>query len=155
MPTAPRDITPDAMPHFSDDQTVSRAERPVAPVDTGGEIVPRPAADSHPHSLRVRLRLTNGRAFELAGRTTYVIGRRDSSGLTPDVDLADWNGAAGGVSRRHALIHIIGATAYIEDLQSRNSTVRNGSRLLPGRRYPLVDGDRLRLGLIELFVVLG
>jgi pSer/pThr/pTyr-binding forkhead associated (FHA) protein len=124
-------------------------------VDPGGEVAPAPGSDQQPPALRVRLRLANGRIFELAGRSTYVIGRRDSSGLAPDVDLADWNGAAGGVSRRHALVHVIGPTAYIEDLQSRNQTVRNGSRLLPGRRYPLAHGDRLRLGLIELFVVLG
>lgn len=105
---------------------------------------------------RIRLRMDDGTVFDLAGRTTYLIGRRDAqSGLTPDVDLTDMNGAASGVSRRHAAIYVVGNTAYIEDLGSRNETVRNEYRLAPHQRYQLADGDRIRLGTIALAVTVS
>jgi pSer/pThr/pTyr-binding forkhead associated (FHA) protein len=105
---------------------------------------------------RVRLRLTNGKTFELAGKTIYLVGRRDpETGATPDVDLADFNGAASGVSRQHAAIHVDRGGVFIEDLESLNETVRNGYRLLPRQRYPLGDGDELRLGSIMLLVVIS
>jgi hypothetical protein len=73
------------------------------PVDTRYERAPMlPRAPSDVSSRqrdiapRIRLRTTNGKHFELAGRASYLIGRRDSSGLMPDVDLGDFDGAAGG-----------------------------------------------------------
>ncbi len=105
---------------------------------------------------RIRLRLTNGKAFELVGKSTYLIGRYDAAaGQIPDVDLTEWNGAACGVSRRHALLHVEADGVYIEDLESLNETVRNNYRLLPHQLYPLEDGDELRLGSISLLVVLS
>lgn len=104
---------------------------------------------------RIRLRLMNGKAFELAGKNDYVIGRRDPNAPTPDVDLTDWNGAASGVSRQHAAIHVSSEGVSIEDLESLNETIRNGYRLLPHQRYPLQDGDELRLGSISLLVVIS
>jgi len=105
---------------------------------------------------RVRIRLTNGKTFELSGKTSYVIGRTDpQTGETPDVDLADWNGAANGVSRRHAIIHVGPSGVFIEDTKSLNETIHNDYRLLPGQRYPLADGDNLRLGAITLLIVIS
>ena len=104
---------------------------------------------------RIRLRLMNGKAFELAGKVDYVIGRRDPNMPAPDVDLTDWNGAASGVSRQHAAIHVSAEGVSIEDLESLNETIRNGYRLLPHQRYPLQDGDELRLGSISLLVVIS
>ena len=54
---------------------------------------------------------------------------------------------AAGVSRRHALLHVGGAGAAVEDLASKNGCFVNGRRVL---RSPLVPGDRLRLGSVEL-----
>lgn len=105
---------------------------------------------------RVRIRLTNGKTFELSGKTSYTIGRMDpQTGETPDVDLAEWNGAANGVSRRHAIIHVGPSGVSIEDTDSLNETIRNGYRLLPRQRYPLADGDNLRLGSITLLIVIS
>jgi len=118
-------------------------------------------SDAHAHGgvattqLRIRLRLMNGKAFELAGKQDYIIGRRDPNGKMPDVDLTDWNGAASGVSRQHAAIHVTAEGVSIEDLESLNETIRNGYRLLPRQRYPLQDGDELRLGSIALLVVIS
>lgn len=114
---------------------------------------------AHPSDVivrRIRLRLTNGKAFELTGKSSYLIGRFDAAAARiPDVDLAEWNGAACGVSRRHAMLHVNDRGVFVEDLESLNETIRNGFRLLPHQRYPLSDGDELRLGSISLLVVLS
>jgi hypothetical protein len=91
--------------------------------------------------------------FELAGQSTYLVGRRDvDQQLFPDVDLHDWDGADAGVSRRHLMIRVIGDVVSIEDLESRNSTILNGYRLFPHQQYPLVDGDEIRIGDITVLV---
>jgi hypothetical protein len=124
---------------------------PFAP-DTPLEPSPRASAGST--RIIVRFMLTeSGYVFEVAGKPEYLIGRRDSqAGFMPDVDLTDWNGAASGVSRRHAIVRVEDGTVTIEDLGSRNETVRNKTRLLSGKRYPLANGDTLQLGVIALAV---
>jgi pSer/pThr/pTyr-binding forkhead associated (FHA) protein len=105
---------------------------------------------------RVRLRLSNGKTFELSGKAEYLIGRRDpGTNALPDVDLADWNGAASGVSREHAAIYVGPDGVFIEDRESLNETIRNDFRLLPRQLYPLKDGDELRLGTLMLLVVIS
>jgi hypothetical protein len=132
------------------------AEPPAAPAadlpNTGVVTPPRPARrDGRPPA--VRMRLTNGAAYELRGKSEFIIGRRDAlSGFLPDVDLAPWNGAECGVSRRHAAVHVTPEGVFIEDLESKNQTIRNGYRLLPRQRYPLANGDELRLGTLTLLV---
>jgi pSer/pThr/pTyr-binding forkhead associated (FHA) protein len=105
-------------------------------------------------ALVIHLRLGRD-VFELLGQNTYLVGRRDvEAQLFPDVDLHGWDGANGGVSRRHLLIHVTGNVVSIEDLESRNSTIVNGYRLFPHQQYPLVDGDEIRLGDITLLVTI-
>lgn len=105
---------------------------------------------------RIRLRLSSGKTFELKGKQRYVIGRRDAQQhVQPEVDLEDWNGAAMGVSRQHAAIHVTPEGVFIEDLESLNETILNNCRLLPHQRYPLSDGEQLRLGSVMLWVVIS
>ncbi|HEX8032702.1 MAG TPA: FHA domain-containing protein [Ktedonobacterales bacterium] len=133
--------------------------QPRQPASPGGPYTLQSDKQSHAGTAatqsRIRLRLMNGKAFELTGKQDYVIGRRDPNGTMPDVDLTDWNGAASGVSRQHAAIHVTAEGVSIEDLESLNETIRNGYRLLPHQRYPLQDGDELRLGSIALLVVIS
>jgi len=97
--------------------------------------------------------LTGGQTFELAGKAQYLIGRRDPANhVMPDVDLTNWYGAAKGVSRVHASLYITPIGVFVEDLESRNETMRNQDRLLPRQRYALKDGDVLRLGQMVLHV---
>ena len=104
----------------------------------------------------VHIQLTSGKIFELKGKTNYVIGRTDpQTGETPDVDLADWNGAASGVSRKHAIIHVGPSGVFIEDTKSLNETIHNEFRLLPGQRYPLANGDSLRLGALTMLIMIS
>jgi hypothetical protein len=128
---------------------------PFAPeVSPGNMAPPRPGVKAA--RVVIRLILTeSGYVFELAGKSEYLLGRRDSqAGLTPDVDLTDWNGAASGVSRKHAILHVEDGVVAIEDLGSRNETVRNNTRLLSGKRYPLSSGDVIQLGVISLSVTI-
>lgn len=142
FPQIPRtDVTPATPPRIQGQLAVNAATQTSGPGTT---------------LRRIRLRLTNGKAFELAGKSSYLIGRYDAAADTiPDVDLSEWNGAASGVSRRHALLHVEPDGVYIEDLESLNETIRNNFRLLPHQRYPLADGDELRLGSISLLIVLS
>jgi pSer/pThr/pTyr-binding forkhead associated (FHA) protein len=133
----------------------TREAFPFAPDASPGPVAP-PRPGAKPARIVVRLILTeSGYVFELAGKTEYLLGRRDSqAGLTPDVDLTDWNGASSGVSRKHAILHIEDGIVSIEDLGSRNETVRNNTRLLSGKRYPLSSGDVIQLGVISLSVTI-
>jgi pSer/pThr/pTyr-binding forkhead associated (FHA) protein len=122
--------------------------------------LPPPAA-APPPDPRVplgplRLRLNNGKSFELKGRTSYLIGRRDDErGIVPELDLSNEGGLEGGVSRAHAVIHVTPAGYTIEDLQSTNETLLNFSRLLPRQQYPVKDGDQLRLGTLTMLVIIS
>jgi hypothetical protein len=124
---------------------------PFAPDVSPGRMAPQ-QPNAKPKHVLVRLMLTeSGYVFELSGKPEYLIGRRDSqAGVTPDVDLTDWNGAASGVSRRHAILRVEDGVVSIEDLGSRNETVRNNTRLLSGKRYPVLSGDVIQLGVIAL-----
>ena len=69
-----------------------------------------------------------------------LLGRDDAC---PVVFLSD------RVSRRHARLLPMGAGRYaVEDLRSLNGTYVNGARVIGSRE--LFDGDRLRLGDVEL-----
>lgn len=63
-----------------------------------------------------------------------VIGREDA-GLTIDDEE---------LSRKHAVVRIVGDTVEIEDLGSRNGTFVNGQRI--GAKTRLKRGDSLKLG---------
>lgn len=73
----------------------------------------------------------------------FFIGRSPDCQLTLDDPL---------VSRRHAVIHVAGGGATLEDLGSRNGVLLNGER--PQGTTPLRPGDRLVIGSQELSVVL-
>lgn len=128
-------------------QQRAQGRQPLAGVGDG-------QASVMPH--RLRMRLTNGKIFELTGKSTYLLGRRDPhSAQVPDIDLSDWNGAASGVSRVHAAIYVTTEGIFIEDLESLNETIHNKYRLLPRQAYRLADGDELQLGSIILHVVIS
>ncbi len=75
---------------------------------------------------------------DLPGDVT-AIGRDASCEVTIDDPL---------VSRRHALIRVDGEAPSIEDLDSRNGTRVNDVPLTGVT--PLADGDRIRIGRLEV-----
>ena len=75
------------------------------------------------------------------------IGRPDStSGLMPELNLAEDDAAEMGVSRMHAVIQASNQGLVIIDLGSTNGTLLNNSPLSPQLPYPLKNGDEIRFG---------
>ena len=86
------------------------------------------------------------------GKGEFLIGRPDpAGGILPDIDLSLHGGENGGVSRQHARLTVNAAQVLIEDLHSMNSTFLNKQRLPPDQRFPLSDGDEIRLGGLVLY----
>jgi hypothetical protein len=91
------------------------------------------------------------------GKAKATLGRDDPvRGIYPDLDLTDYGGPVGGVSRLHARITIVESAGegdhqfYIEDLNSVNGTFVNEVKLTPNVRRQLNDGDELRLGRVKV-----
>ena len=70
-----------------------------------------------------------------------TIGRESANDLVIDHPLA---------SRRHARLEHDESGYFVRDLESTNGTYVNGERVA---RAVLKDGDRLRVGAVELMVV--
>jgi DNA-binding winged helix-turn-helix (wHTH) protein len=87
--------------------------------------------------IRFRLIWADGRAGLSEG--DHVLGRDPALELFLD---------APGVSRRHALISIVGEEATLEDLGSKNGTFVADRRL--DSRTRLVDGDVIRVASVQL-----
>jgi pSer/pThr/pTyr-binding forkhead associated (FHA) protein len=120
-----------------------------APVATQSGVRPSPL---DPAPLVV-LQLSIGQRIVLSGKTVYTIGRASAEHPEPDVDLEHYYGPQAGISRQHVHIYIEDDGAFIEDLDSTNETIQNGYRLMAGQRYPLHNGDELRLGGSVLRVI--
>jgi predicted nucleic acid-binding Zn ribbon protein len=116
-----------------------------------GPVVQPPAPA--PAFGRPRLVITEtGTELPLSGKTEYLIGRQDPvSGIFPEADLDPFGAADDGVSRRHARLTTSGGQWFITDLSSVNGTfVNNGPKLAANTPQPLNNGDRIRLGRMEL-----
>ncbi len=83
----------------------------------------------------------------------YVLGRSDdNSDFVPDIDLAQFGARELGVSRRHAaFVRFQGAT-HVIDLGSVNGTFLNGKRLISEMPYPVISGNIIRVGTLELVI---
>jgi pSer/pThr/pTyr-binding forkhead associated (FHA) protein len=96
------------------------------------------------------------RAVLLTPGRSCVLGRRDSSGQKPDVDLSLWAGAQGGISRQHAeLRQSEDGIVYLRDLGSTNGTFINGQRLTAQREYRVESGAELQFGNLILKINFG
>lgn len=83
-----------------------------------------------------------GRSISIK-RNKLLIGRSEECDVRP---LSD------EVSRRHCVVTVGPADAWIEDLKSRNGTFVNGDRIEAATRTKLADGDLIRVGSLELKV---
>lgn len=89
--------------------------------------------------------------FDFDAIEELVLGRHDpETGQTPDIDLAVYNAAEKGVSRRHAIISRRDTALNIIDQGSPNGTFLNGQRLVAHQPRVLRDGDEVRLGHLVL-----
>ena len=101
---------------------------------------PAPTPYAGPHQLLV----STGSIFKLG--EVAVIGREN-----PALQI-DLEGYPEGqyVSHRHAQIVKMKDKYYVEDLGSSNHTYVNDLKLAQGQAEPLNEGDKVRLGKIEL-----
>jgi hypothetical protein len=84
----------------------------------------------------------------------FYIGRSvDGDAWNPEVNLAELDGIASSVSRRHAMISPLKHGYEITDLHSRNGTMLDDWRLLPNKPYPLASGAQLSIGREQLLVI--
>ena len=119
------------------------------------ELVPRKSLPTDRDGGRAEGKLLlHGSQVEILlplSRTELVIGRSDPlKDIYPDVDLTPYEGERSGVSRRHARIERDEQGIYLIDLNSTNFSFINRMKLQPGQRYPLKDGDEIRLGLFVI-----
>lgn len=83
----------------------------------------------------------------------FFIGRSVDGVWNPEVNLAEEDGYASSVSRRHAMISPLKHGYEITDLHSRNGTMLDDWRLLPNKPYPLASGAQLSVGRENLLVI--
>jgi pSer/pThr/pTyr-binding forkhead associated (FHA) protein len=95
----------------------------------------------------------DGNKLEVPAKDEVVIGREDPiSEVFPDLDLTDFGGADGGVSRKHAVIHRSGGVITIEDMGSTNGTYVNKKKIQPHAPQAIKPGDEVRFGKLSLTV---
>ncbi len=89
----------------------------------------------------------DGGKLEIPAKNEVVVGREDPiSEVFPDVDLTNFGGADGGVSRKHAVIRKSGESCTIEDMGSTNGTYINKKRIQPHAPQAIKPGDEVRFG---------
>ena len=102
----------------------------------------------------IRFHLPDGRMIDANSRIFMMLGRSDAelSKDPIDVDFADMDAAAHGVSHEHAVVQVSRNQVFVKDFNSRNGTYINEQELLPMHEYPLSDGDELVLGRLRVRV---
>lgn len=122
----------------------SPAAKPPAPPPPRLEPSPSPAPARTPRIVEVRL---SGGGYDVVANATgaHSLGRAKDANLRLDNPT---------VSRKHARIIVSDdrSTAYLQDMGGANGTLLNGVELRELK--PLKEGDRIRVGEIELTVSL-
>jgi pSer/pThr/pTyr-binding forkhead associated (FHA) protein len=80
----------------------------------------------------------------------YTLDRNLSLGRTSDNDIALDDPF---LSKKHAMFTVRESKVYLEDLNSRNGTFLNGSRLNKGADALLADGDKISMGNVEFLFI--
>ncbi len=98
--------------------------------------------------------LSTGTAFYFREDTDTSVGRADPvTGIHPDIDLTAVD-TQRSVSRRHAKVLKEGDTfSIIEEVGTVNGTYVNEQRIPTGIPVPIQNGDRVKIGLIEMKVI--
>ena len=144
-------VTKPLNPEQLDDQPEINTPEPLPPAVE--PLPPEYTSDRSGPAWRVLFHLSGPQATTVGldvWRVT-VLGRADPmSAFRPDLDYAPYGAMRHGVSRRHALVKPGERTLYLIDQSSTNGTWVNGQRLLPGREFPLSDGDIIELGALRM-----
>lgn len=95
-----------------------------------------------------------GKVIVVHPKGDFFIGRSvNEDSWNPEINLAELDGFASSVSRRHAKITPLNHGYEITDLHSRNGTMLDDWRLLPNKPYPLASGVQLSVGREQLMVI--
>jgi len=89
----------------------------------------------------------SGHRHVLLWGSQEIVLREGESVIGREGEADVWVGHP-SVSREHARVSVEGASAFVEDLGSKNGTFRGTDRVTS--RVPLRDGDELRLGTVVL-----
>ena len=117
-----------------------------------------PTVDSATQIKTTQRRLVDvatGTAFHFAQGSETTIGRSDPvTGIQPDIDLTTVD-TERSVSRRHAKILRLddGSFAMLEEVGTLNGTCVNDEKIQTGVPAPIHNGDRVRVGLVQMKVV--
>lgn len=115
--------------------------------------LPKVTTDLQPWRVIFQTMTPDARVVGVDVVDVAVVGRSDpTSNIIPDLDLADHDAQAHGVSRRHAILLPTEEGLCLIDLDSTNGTWINGVYLQPGQRYRLRSGDRVEFGRLRLVV---
>ncbi len=130
-------------------------DQPIA-VPVPADVVVDPLAET-PVSGITRRRLvdiTSGTAFPFGEGDETTIGRSDPvTGILPDIDLTPVD-TDRSVSRRHAkILRRGGEYSVLEEVGTVNGTAVNGKRIPTGTPVRIGDGDRVKVGLIQMKVI--
>ncbi|MBN1964196.1 MAG: FHA domain-containing protein, partial [Anaerolineae bacterium] len=99
--------------------------------------------------------LPSGLCLPLALERPVVLGRiavYEDQGDEDHIDLSDLNALRHGISRRHCLLRRLDNLILVRDLESTNGTVLNQELLIAHEDYPIVHGDRLILGTLNIVI---
>lgn len=81
-----------------------------------------------------------------------LIGRQTPEANYPMLDLAAYSHYSQTISRRHAALYFKDGTLRVRDLQSRNGTWVNGTRLPESGSKTLAPGDMISVGDVDFYV---
>ena len=98
--------------------------------------------------LILEISSSNASALGAAARAVFSvkggsIGRRAGN---------DWVLADPHVSGRHARVRSVGGTFFLEDAESANGVLVNGTKLHPGEPFPLKEGDQVFIDPFDISV---
>lgn len=119
--------------------------RPMPHTGTAGAVPNRPV-----WRVRFELAADSSQCFGLDINGEVILGR--DSDLPDVVDLNPYGAATQGVSRQHVMLRPTPTNLFAIDLGSTNGTLRNGRSIGVNTPYPLVNGDTLSLGGLQLKV---
>jgi len=136
------------------DQPLPALKEEVVP-EPFGEIAPSEGVTPAVAITRRRLvDVLTGATFPFSKGDETTIGRSDPvTGILPDIDLTPVDSDR-SVSRRHAKILRTGESySVFEEVGTVNGTFVNDERIPTGSPVPIADGDRVKIGLIQMKVV--
>ncbi len=127
------------------------------PLLPDGELADQRALTSYRSPIPSRLRVVfpdNSTHIYNAIHPQLVIGRRTTNNYRQiDIDMQPFDDGVQGVSRIHAVIVAEKTGLVVKDMRSTNGTQLNNKRLNPAEAYPLISGDRIKIGNLRIQVV--